>query len=773
MRKLFKNIGIVAIAGVLACGAAALSGCAYRFTPPSGGPSADDAVQSQGGFVVQKGEYVYFINGVQAYTEDNTYGSPVKGSLMRIRMSDIEAKKNTAETVIPSLMTAQDYSSGIFIYGDRVYYATPNNVGNMSGEVDKTWLDFKSAGLDGSDVRDLFRVSDNAVLYRFVEVDDTVYVVYEQDGSLISYNTSAETSVTLAEDVEEYVLNSNDKTDPYIYYTMGVSDAMDTEESAIEYSYNQVYRVSADATEAPYEYTWDETYLEEHDGEAPYVNLGTLVLDGIGRQDPVTQFNRHDDADNESLRPAFGYTYSLRAYANEGLYFVRTPVDTAGTASGSSGELYYLPVSSLGDEWDSIAGNGKEALDMVADSIKAAGDADDAAYFYIEEDAQNGVKHHYLYVKDSALFRVDVKDDGAATVAEELEVAYDVGEATIVSIDNTSDDTYDYVYYTRSQGSGLSVERAVYNGEEEDYRNLVPEGENHEPYRPVRVLELEHASGWYNYELLNGILFFADAYAFGSTSYNYVSAVDLRNDDGSLKNNEQLKAFNDRYGEIMDDEDGYLARLTEDGDAKLSTAISYYFYTGQTHLFEENIQEAVENGRRETYLYSEEEQQAFRDFAAGKGDAEAFMDGDESYAVYSYFVTRLGEMSEEDCESLDDYWRNVLQRDAAEASEETSLEAWEWALIGVAIGLVVAGGVVAAVLIVRKRRAQKTVPHEARMVVDTTDDRDVDVYAVREEPFGAEDPAAEGPAEAPAAPSVEKSAEEPAGDGQDEQPEQS
>ena len=38
----------------------------------------------------------------------------------------------------------------------------------------------------------------------------------------------------------------------------------------------------ADVTEetAPYEYTFSEEYLEEHDGEAPYVNLGEIVLDG-------------------------------------------------------------------------------------------------------------------------------------------------------------------------------------------------------------------------------------------------------------------------------------------------------------------------------------------------------------------------------------------------------------------------------------------------------------------------------------------------------------
>ena len=112
---------------------------------------------------------------------------------------NIKAGDNSkTETVIPSLMVAADYTSGIFIYGDRIYYATPNNVGNTAGTVDNTYLDFKSVSLDGSDVRDYFRISDNAALYRFVQTDNTVYVVYEMNDTLTSYNTETGTSVDLA-----------------------------------------------------------------------------------------------------------------------------------------------------------------------------------------------------------------------------------------------------------------------------------------------------------------------------------------------------------------------------------------------------------------------------------------------------------------------------------------------------------------------------------------------------------------------------------------------
>ena len=166
----------------------ALAACDADFTPLGGDFSSGEVV-SNGGFVVEKGNYVYFINGVESYTSDNTYGTPVKGALMRIAKSDLAAGVNNAETVIPSLMVAADYSSGIYIFGDRVYYATPNNVRNTSGVVESEYLDFKSARLDGSDIESYFNVADNATVYRYAEVDGTVYLVYESDSELHSYNT--------------------------------------------------------------------------------------------------------------------------------------------------------------------------------------------------------------------------------------------------------------------------------------------------------------------------------------------------------------------------------------------------------------------------------------------------------------------------------------------------------------------------------------------------------------------------------------------------------
>lgn len=755
MRKIFRKFSILAACSLLAASVVSVAACGYQFTPLSEGPSADAEVTSQGGFVVQKGDYVYFINGVETYTSDNTYGTPVKGALMRAKMSDIKAGVNETETVIPSLMVAGDYTSGLFIYGDRIYYATPNNMSNTAGQVDNTYLDFKSARLDGSDIQHYFRVADNATVYRFVEVDGTVYVVYEEENALISYNTSENTSVNLAENVTAYTVNSEDVTDPYIYYTMDVSDRLDSANPQA-YEYNQIYRVRVDRTEAFYEYTWDQEYLdEENEGKAPYVNLGEIVLDGISINDDVTQFN-HDVADGN--RSIWRYNYTLQSYTNEGIYFVRTAVPTSGSSVGTSGELYYLAAETIdASDWNSVTGNSVYSagatdgkLEVVASSSDTS-NADATAYFYIEE--EGNVKHHYLYVNDDGeIRRVDVVNDGLGTKVANgrngdtsLRIATGATGAVLTHLDSTSSEVYDYVYYTSTTTNGLSIERAVYNGEPEYYNNLTPSGADYSAYQPIRVLEAEHASGWYNYEVVDGVVFYINAETFSSTSYTYVWTIDLNGENG-LMDNAQIESFNEQYETVVGD-DGYLSDLSDEGNSKLSSAVRYFFYTGESRQVFDNIAEAESFGKRNTYLYSEEEQEAFRAFVDGTSeDAIAFFGENYLETVrLSAYTNMLGVMTEDDAESLADYWKNYLERYTEETVESEGLPGWAWALIGVAIAVVVLGGGLAAVLIILRKRKKASEEKPELMEVDTTDDENVDVYAVNDSapavPAAAEDTA--------------------------------
>lgn len=746
MRQFKKKAFCILTAAVMSVGALSLTACGNGFQPVAADNSGN--VQSNGGFAVSTNDYYYFINGVEEYSAENTYGDVVKGALMRVKKDEV--KQNKYETVIPSLLAAGDYESGVYIYGDRIYYATPNNVKNTSGVVENDYLDFKSAKTDGSDVRDIFRAEKNAVQYRFVEVGEgaekSVYLLYVNEKDLHSYNVSTNTDTVLVKG-GTYVFNDTDKSDPYVYYTMSVTDKMDSDFS-VSYKYNQIYRVRADATKAPYDYTWDQKWLDENNnGEVPYVNFGELVLDGIGITDlgmqddagqkvVATQFNK-DAAEDLSNCPAIGYIYTLQSYTNQGIYFKRTLVYTPGSTVGSEGELYYLPASDVTAEWNTVEGNN--GLDVVANSTNLS-KASAAALFYLD-----GEEHHYVYVTGTNIYRVDVnKQDGSNS--KEVQIAYDASGATLISLDAVSDETYHYVYYSRSNNGGLSVERAVYNGDEKDYSNLIFGDKDNKPYEPVKLLNVQHASGWYEYEMIDNILFYANSESFG-TSLNYIYAADLKNADGSLMNNEELDALNQKYNSIFatDKKEGYLQKVNQEIGSDYSNALKYYFYTNETALFWENIQEARDAGKSESYitknLYSLEQQKLFAAFTGGEDkfeglekseDLQKFYDENETfYFNLNYFTNMLGGMKEADEDAYEQYWKSsVLKVFVPEAEEKEELAWWAWMLIALALAAAVAG---VAVFVLRyKKRHADGEPKPEKMRVDTTDDKDVDVYGVND-----------------------------------------
>ncbi len=755
MRKTVKKLITFTAAAFMAMGAFSFAACSPNFTPPSGYP--DGKATSNGGFVVSVGDgadgYYYFINGVGSSTSDNTYGVPVKGALMRVKKGEL--KENNAETVIPSLMVAGDTTAGIFVYNGRVYYATPSTVRDTKGVVQNSRLDFKSAKLDGTGIQDLFRLASNTTVYRFVDVGGTVYVLYAEGTSSVtmhSFNTTTKKDTVLFDGATDYVLDSTDKENPVVYYTMGVTD-VDVEGSQ-PVLYNQVYCVSADATKAPYEYNWSDKALEANDGEAPYTNLGTIVLDGIGTNDKkLDNFNHSESTPHSPV----GYVYELRTYQDGALYL------TIKQTNGSGGDLYYLPESAIGEEWDSVddnpASDGKAGkLTKIANAIEAGSTATENAYFYTEGEGES-LTHHYLYVSNSSMYRADVGEGGFAETT--LEIAYDIGSAKIVSL-APQENGYGYVYFTRTNSAGLSVERAVYNGKPENYTNLTYDDENNDAYKPVKLLDVQHVSGWYDYEIVDDVVFYADAESFGGSTYSYVNCISLKNGEGDLMDNVELKAFGDLYDSVVNNSDktvGLFAKLNDAfGDSDLSNAIRYYFYTGKSGQFDANIEESLANGEEETALYTAEEKEAFAAFVEGKGytlkknnqekvlfTETSYFEGETSFRTLDYFRTCLGKRTAEDEASYAEYWKStVLNHYVAPEKEESSLAWWAWLLIAIGIVEVVSVVVFAVTgTALWYTNKKKNAPKTERLKVVTKDDRDIDVYADEEPEEPEEEPAPE------------------------------
>ena len=188
MRKTIKKIICFAAATVTAAGLGLAAGCG-NWTADGVTPDDYSAVTSNGGFAVQTDNYVYFINGYELNTADNTFGKPLKGSIQRISVEDVAARNYTAaQTVVPLVAYSTHYQAGIYIYDDRIYYSTPSTARNSSGEIQNSNLEFKSSSLDGTETMSeyYFRSENLSLPYRYVrpEADGAVYLMYAASESL-------------------------------------------------------------------------------------------------------------------------------------------------------------------------------------------------------------------------------------------------------------------------------------------------------------------------------------------------------------------------------------------------------------------------------------------------------------------------------------------------------------------------------------------------------------------------------------------------------------
>ena len=744
MRNIGKKLlGIVAAATLFA--SLGLTACGDGFYSDKVDGYDEDAkavAVSNGGFAVERGKYIYYINGMEDYSVSNKYGDVVKGSLMRIEKTKLEAGDYaSADVVVPMLFVSQNFDAGIYIYGDYVYYATPTTDKDSKGNVVSSWIDFKRAKLDGSETMKgyFFRLSDNAAKYRFVEVDGVVYCMYEESGTLKSYNTASGATTVLVEGATSFFYDKKDLTNPNVYYTMGVTNNLDSNNSSTA-TYNQIYSVNAasyanvNASEASYEvmvydeasdsfvaekkYSFDKNYLDEQNAKAketakendtkyeatyvyddyttyPYVNLGTLVLDGMGRQCDETQFNVAnaktvlETLPNHSLK---GYTYTVARYENGGVYYTQ-----AGETTDS--KLYYYAENTAAD--NAIVANTKSSV-IAYNTTEASA----TALFLVTE----GV-HEYIYI-DTANSKV-VK----ATVGANGEKAESVALCDVASDAKLWKTEGDYLYFygaganpvTDASSSGYKLTRINYKGDatigNKVYENL-PNVSAKDDFKPTTIEYVDFASSWYMPEIFGNTLMFANAEAVGTTSYNYVYATSIASTEKIVENNE---AYEKVYKYIENDIE----------DADLQAAMTYYYRVGTQAA----IDEVKALSDKELFDYYE----TFTEFVTAVSNGE--------YIKESSLIGMLGNaVKGSDVEAMAQAWTDTLPKETEKTEKEEGLETWAICLIVAAAVIVVAAAVVVPVVLLNKKKiareeAENTVNAYKRVKIDTTDDKSIDVYA--------------------------------------------
>ncbi|MBR2955785.1 MAG: hypothetical protein IKC54_01150 [Clostridia bacterium] len=229
-------VSIIAIVALVAVLASVLVGCnKYEWTSIGGGnPNA--TVESNGGYYVKQGDYVYFINGYDtAETVDNTWGTPVKNSIVRAKLN-ADGTYSDAVVVVPKQVYNKDAKGGFAIFGEWIYYATPNNDKDKSGVASTTHTDFMRTKIDGSVTQLLATINSRTSQYFFTptrilfkEASSSVvnFIDFSAvDGSKSMDNGKGVAYGTFLENVETILWDYNSE---YIYFTETVTGDMSYE----------------------------------------------------------------------------------------------------------------------------------------------------------------------------------------------------------------------------------------------------------------------------------------------------------------------------------------------------------------------------------------------------------------------------------------------------------------------------------------------------------------------------------------------------------------
>ncbi len=166
---------------------------------------AQGEVVSNGGIAVMYGDYIYYVNSyVSDVSSANSFNGDVKsGDIVRIKKSDLDeitaindedltsalkteriaaAVYEKVEVVVPMFYysgnTTDTSVTGLYIYGDKLYFTTPNTSLGTNGAALTDQLCVYRADLDGRNTARLYTFTKNSLVVSLMEKGGKVYAVY-------------------------------------------------------------------------------------------------------------------------------------------------------------------------------------------------------------------------------------------------------------------------------------------------------------------------------------------------------------------------------------------------------------------------------------------------------------------------------------------------------------------------------------------------------------------------------------------------------------------
>ncbi len=206
----------------------------------TGGPAYNDKIYGNGGFVVTKGDYVYFTDSyLKIASADNStlkkyiLENVVETGLYRAKMTtEIIADVETPVLKDVQLMVKKSVgfeNCGLYIFKDKIYFASPTTDSDKTG-IRFDLITFYSCNLDGSNVKEFYQTQKfDGGKFSMTMIDNNIYLLIYDGSSLLIINESGKVNKTI-NNVTDAILPSrttvvnNDENpitnDCFIYYTV-------------------------------------------------------------------------------------------------------------------------------------------------------------------------------------------------------------------------------------------------------------------------------------------------------------------------------------------------------------------------------------------------------------------------------------------------------------------------------------------------------------------------------------------------------------------------
>ncbi len=264
-----------------------LAGCNEDLTPIAN--YQGEVKSGNGSFAVEKGDYVYFVNGIGDMTASNNMGDVTKGALVRVKTADIGTDNASVEVVIPKFANTSSAVGGIYIYGDTVYYATPYDGKDKTGKVRSDYTDFRTFDLSTGKSNQILFESKTVNDYKFLSNSNGVFLTYETtetvDGAEVKtfnvYNTSG--SKVFSVDKYTSLLTADDNSSKIFYTKMAYSNELQQDESFAEVF---SYTLGASSAEVVFTGCGENARTRDDRDDASYI-AKTLRYSALAGSQPI------------------------------------------------------------------------------------------------------------------------------------------------------------------------------------------------------------------------------------------------------------------------------------------------------------------------------------------------------------------------------------------------------------------------------------------------------------------------------------------------------